>query len=65
MKKREADTNVEVGRKHYEGQYEYINVIALKGYYFEKLTQVNFRRRFPEGRTQKVRIVNEEEEKEN
>ena len=48
-------------RKHYEGQYEYINVIALKGYYFEKLTQVNFRRKFPEGRTQKVRIVTEEE----
>lgn len=49
-------------RKHYEGQYEYINVIALKGYYFEKLTQVNFRRKFPEGRTQKVRIVKEKEE---
>lgn len=49
-------------RKHYEGQYEYINVIALKGYYFEKLTQVNFRRKFPEGRTQKVRLVTEKEE---
>lgn len=48
-------------RKHYEGQYEYINVIALKGYYFEKLTQVNFRRKFPEGRTQKVRLVTDEE----
>lgn len=45
-------------RKHYEGQYEYINVISLKAYYFEKLTQVNFRRKYPEGRTQNVRIVN-------
>lgn len=48
-------------RKYYEGQYEYINVIALKGYYFEKLTQVNYRRKFPEGRTQKVRLVTDEE----
>lgn len=47
-------------RKHYEGQYEYINVISLKAYFFEKLTQVNFRRRFPEGRIQKVRLVTEE-----
>ena len=49
-------------RKHYEGQYEYINVIALKGYYFEKLTQVNFRRKYPEGRIQQVRLVTEEGE---
>ena len=48
-------------RKYYEGQYEYINVIAQKSYYFEKLTQVNFRRKYPEGRTQKVRLVREEE----
>lgn len=49
-------------RKHYEGQYEYINVIALKGYYFEKLTQVNFRKQFPEGRTQRVKLVTDEKE---
>lgn len=49
-------------RKHYEGQYEYINVISLKAYFFEKLTQVNFRKQFPEGRTQKVRIVKEQED---
>lgn len=52
-------------RKYYEGQYEYINVIALKGYYFEKLTQVNFRKRYPEGRTQKVRLITNEESEEN
>lgn len=44
-------------RKYYEGQYEYINVIALKGYYFEKLTQINYRKRYPEGRIQQVKIV--------
>ena len=55
-------TNIEEVRKHYEGQYEYINVISLKSYYFEKLTQVNFREKFPEGRTQKVRIVTGKEE---
>lgn len=54
--------NIEEVRKHYEGQYEYINVISLKSYYFEKLTQVNFREKFPEGRTQKVRIVTDIEE---
>ena len=50
-------------RQYYEGQYEYINVIALKSYYFEKLTQVNYRKMYPEGRTQKVRIVTESEDK--
>lgn len=53
-------TDLGAVRKHYEGQYEYINVISLKAYFFEKLTQVNFRRKFPEGRTQKVRLVTEE-----
>lgn len=48
-------------RKYYEGQYEYIQVISQKSYYFEKLTQVNFRKKFPEGRTQKIRIVKENE----
>lgn len=52
-------TNIEEIRQHYEGQYEYINVLALKSYYFEKLTQVNFRKKFPEGRVQQVRLVNE------
>ena len=48
-------------RKYYEGQYEYIDVIALKGYYFEKLTQVNFRKMYPEGRIQRVRVIKDEE----
>lgn len=47
-------------RAYYNGQYEYINVLALKAFYFEKLTQVNFRKKYPEGRTQKVRIVGKE-----
>lgn len=46
-------------RAYYNGQYEYINVLALKAFYFEKLTQVNFRRKYPEGRVQQVKLVNE------
>lgn len=53
--------DIEQVRHHYEGQYEYINVISLKSYFFEKLTQVNYREKFPEGRVQKIRIINEEE----
>lgn len=52
--------DLEAIRNFYEGQYEYINVIALKSYYFEKLTQANFRRQFPEGRIQQVRIIKED-----
>ena len=50
--------NIEQLRKFYEGQYEYINIIALKGYYFEKLTQVNYREIFPNGREVNVNISN-------
>jgi transposase len=53
----EKFTTIEQVRQHYEGQYEYINVISLKCYYFEKLTQVNYRELYPEGRTQKIRLV--------
>lgn len=45
-------------RRYYDGQYEYINVISLKSFYFEKLLQTNYRIHFPEGRTQNVRLVN-------
>lgn len=48
-------------RAYYEGQYEYINVVALKAFYFEKLTQVNYRRNHPEGRVQRVRLVDKKE----
>ncbi len=47
-------------RKHYEGQYEYIDIISTRAFYIEKLTQVNFHKSFPEGRTQKVKIVKDE-----
>ena len=54
--------NIEEVRVFYEGQYEYINVLALKSYFFEKLTQVNYRERFPEGRVQLVKIIENENE---
>lgn len=50
-------------RAYYEGQYEYINVIATKSYYFERLAQANYRKLLPEGRVQRVRIVTDEKER--
>lgn len=49
--------------EYYDGQYEYIQVISLRAYLFEKLTQVNFRKKYPEGRIQRVRMVKEQEKK--
>lgn len=57
--------DIEEVRAFYEGQYEYINVLALKSYFFEKLTQVNYRNRYPEGRVQRVKIIENENKKEN
>ncbi len=50
-------TDIEQVRQYYEGQIEYINVISLKGFYFEKLTQVWWRKKNPDGRKQLVKIV--------
>lgn len=55
--------NLEEIRQYYEGQYEYINVLSLKSYFFEKLTQVNYRKYYPEGRVQLVKLIKDEDEK--
>lgn len=50
-------TDIAQVAEYYQGQYEYINVLSLKAFYFEKLTQVNFRKLNPEGRTQRVKLI--------
>lgn len=55
--------NIEEVRAYYEDQYEYISVIARNAYFIEKLTTVNFRKRYPDGRKQVNEIYFADEER--